>query len=170
MKHPSGNPQTVAWGEPETLTILVFLLDGREYAVPVHLVIEVARMVAVRKLPEAPHWVDGALNFRGRIVPVVDLRARLGMERREPDRSTSIVITRSESGPWGLVTDDLIEVLSVSPEELDSEETALSPVVICAVRHADRLILVLDADRLHDRSLDVLLPTGAAHSLEGDTA
>ncbi len=168
MKPSTGDIPPAASRNPEWLTLLVFLLDRREYALPVHRVLEVVRMVAVRELPEAPPWVDGAINFRGRIIPVVDLRARLGLQRREPDMATSIVITTAESGAYGLVADDLVEVLSVPPEEVDTEETAVSSVLAGAARHADRLILVLDPDTLRNPSLDALLPSGAAPVMEGE--
>jgi purine-binding chemotaxis protein CheW len=136
--------------------VLIFKVETREYALSVHQVVEVVRMVAITPLPEAPPWVDGVLNFRGRIVPVVDLRARLGISRREPDLSTPIVITVAEAGLFGLVADELIEVLPVSGHQLDASngQTPASPAVAAMVRHRDRLLLVLDPDRLHDRPVE----------------
>jgi purine-binding chemotaxis protein CheW len=117
-------------------------------------------MVAITPLPEAPPWADGVFNFRGRVVPVVDLRARLGIRRREPDLSTPIVITVAEAGMFGLVADELIEVLPVAGHQLDASngQTAASPAVAAMVRHRDRLVLVLDPDRLHDGSVNAVLP------------
>jgi purine-binding chemotaxis protein CheW len=151
-------------GEGPSTDVLVLRLEAREYALPVHRVIEVVRMVAITPLPEAPPWVDGVVNLRGRVVPVIDLRARLGIPRRVPDLSTPIVMTVAESGAFGLVADELVEVLTLSPEGPDagSEEAASSTAVTATARHGDRLILMLDADRLHDRSVDALLPTGSA--------
>lgn len=125
-------------------------------------------MVAITPLPETPPWVDGVFNFRGCVVPVVDLRARLGIPRREPDLSTPIVITMAEAGLFGLIADELIEVLPVSGHQMETSEkvTAASPAVAAMVRHGDRLLLVLDPDRLHDSSVDAVLP----NRIEGDAA
>lgn len=163
-QQPSGAPR----GEGPSTHVLVLRLEGHEYALPVHRVIEVVRMVAITPLPEAPPWVDGVLSLRGRVVPVIDLRARLGIPRREPDLSTPIVMTAAKSGAFGLVADDLVEVLTLSPEGLDagSEEAVSSSAIAATARHGDRLIPVLDADRLHDRSVDVLLPTGSTPDAE----
>lgn len=140
--------------------LLIFKLGARECALPVHHVVEVARMVAITPLPETQPWVDGVFNFRGRVVPVVDLRARLGIPRREPDLSTPMVITMAEAGPFGLVADELIEVLPVSVHQAETSNrvTAASHAVAAMVRHGDRLLLVLDPDRLHDGSVDAVLP------------
>jgi purine-binding chemotaxis protein CheW len=140
--------------------VLIFKVEARECALPVHHVVEVARMVAITPLPETPPWLDGVFNFRGRVVPLVDLRARLGIPRREPDLSTPIVITMAKAGLFGLVPDELIEVLPVADHQLDASngQPAASPAVAAMIRHGDRLLLVLDSDRLHDGSLNAVLP------------
>lgn len=139
--------------------VLVFKAESREYALPVRAVVEAVRMVEITPLPEAPSWVDGVLNFRGRVLPVLDLRARLGIPRRERDLSTPIVITAAESGLFGLVADELVEVLSLSSDQIDdaSLESSGTPAVTSMVRHHDRLILVLDPDRLQDESLEAVI-------------
>lgn len=162
---PPRAPQPLPGSAPEEEAalshVLVFKVDFREYALPVHHVVEVVRMVAITPLPETPPWVDGVFNFRGRFVPVVDLRARLGIPRREPDLSTPIVITAGEAGLFGLVADELVEVLPVSSRQLDaSNGQTPSPAVAAMVRHRDRLVLVLDPDRLHDSSVSAVLPNG----------
>lgn len=144
--------------------VLIFKVEAREYALPAHHVAEVVRMAAITPLPEAPRWVEGVLNFRGRIVPVVDLRARLGIPRREPDLSTPIVITTAESGLFGLIADELVEVLLLSSHQLDPAigESAGSPAITSMVRYGDRLILMLDPDRLHDGSLAAVLSSNSS--------
>lgn len=157
-----GSPPSVSDAVDETSLshVLVFKAESREYALPVRDVVEVVRMVVITPLPKAPSWVDGVLNFRGRVIPVLDLRARLGIPRREPDLSTPIVITAAESGLFGLVADELVEVLPLSRDQVDAPnaETAATPAVASMIRHDDRLILVLDAHRLHDEPLDAILP------------
>ncbi len=156
-----GSPPPVSQAVDETSLshVLVFKADSREYALPVRDVVEVVRMVVITPLPEAPSWVDGVLNFRGRVIPVLNLRARLGIPRREPDLSTPIVITEAKSGLFGLVADELVEVLPLSTDQVDTPtaENAATQAVASMVRHHDRLILVLDPHRLHDEPLDAVL-------------
>jgi purine-binding chemotaxis protein CheW len=158
---PPGVPQlraTLPPGDDALTGVLVLKLEGREYGFPLDHVLEVVRMVALAPLPEAPSWVHGLLNLRGRTVPVIDLRVRLGLPRREPDLSTAIVVTTTGSGLLGLIADELVEVVFVAPHELDPAgiETAASPCVIALARLGDRLILLLDVDRVREGSSDAI--------------
>jgi purine-binding chemotaxis protein CheW len=130
--------------------VLTFRLAGQEHALPVGDVVEVVRMAAVTPLPEASPWVGGVLNYRGRVIPVVDARARFGMPRRAPDLSTPIVVVRADDLAAGVVVDEAVDVVTLPgaavrpPDRLGAE----SPAVSAVARQGERLILVLDAARL----------------------
>jgi purine-binding chemotaxis protein CheW len=130
-------------------SVLTFRLEGREYAVPAGDVVEVLRMVAVTPVPEGPPWVCGVLNFRGRVIPVVDARARLGLARRDPDLSTPIVVVEAGERVAGVVVDEALDVLALpGGVEYPDRVSGASPAV-CGVAHrGDRLVLVLDSARL----------------------
>jgi len=138
-------------------SVLTFRLEGREFAVPVGEVIEVLRMVAVTPLPEAPAWVGGVLNYRGRVIPVVDARARLGMARRDPDLSTPIVVVEAGERPAGVVVDEALDVLALPGEAVQPSDGAsgVSGAVSAVARRGERLVLVLDAARLCAGSVDL---------------
>ena len=140
--------------------VVVFTLDGREHALPVRDVVEVLRMVAVTPLPEAPGWVAGVINLRGRIVPVVDLRARLGMAPHEPDLSAPIIVVRAGEAVAGLVADRAVEVLALPSEAVEPPDrlTASAAAVRGVAREGDRIILVLDSERLCEGSAHLRLP------------
>jgi purine-binding chemotaxis protein CheW len=136
-----GGPPTPAAGQ-----LLTFRLHGRDHALPVEDVVEVLRMVAPTPLPDAPSWISGVINVRGRVIPLMDLRTRLGGPRIEPDVSTPIIVVEADHTAAGLVVDEVVEVLALScdavsrPGPLTSAATAVSGVA----RDGDRLILVLD--------------------------
>jgi purine-binding chemotaxis protein CheW len=136
--------------ELDRVQVLVFTLHGRELALPVEEVIEVLRMVAVTALPEAPCWVAGVINLRGRIIPVIDLRARLGMPPREPALSTPIIVVGRREAAAGLLADGAVEVLTLPSEAVEPPDRlpAPAPAVTGMARQGDRLILVLDPRRL----------------------
>jgi purine-binding chemotaxis protein CheW len=94
-------------------SVLAFRLEGREYAVPAGEVIEVVRMVAVVPVPEAPPWVCGVLNYRGRVIPVVDARVRLGLARRDPDLCTPIIVMQAGEQAAGVLVDEALDVLAL---------------------------------------------------------
>lgn len=135
-------------------------MGDREHALPVEDVIEVVRMVAVTPLPEAPPWICGVINFRGRIIPVVDLRTRLGMPPREPDLSTPIIIVGRSEAAAGLVADGAREVLALASAAVEAphRHSSSAPAVSGMVREGDRLILLLDTQRLCDEAAHLPLP------------
>ncbi len=148
--------------------LVVFTLDGRELALHVEDVSEVLRMVAVTPLPEASGYVAGVINLRGRIVPVIDLRVRLGMAPREQDSSTPIIIVGGGEGAAGLVADGVVEVLSLPSEAVEPPSRLSAPVVSGVAREDDRLIVVLDPDRLCEGYAHLRLPIDGDQTREAD--
>lgn len=144
--------------------LLVFRIEGREYALPVGEVVEVLRMVAATPLPEAPPWVAGVINFRGQVLPLIDLRSRLGTLRREPELSDAIIVVRADKVVTGLVVDEVVEVLPVQPGAVEppSGVTSTALGVSGVAREGDRLILMLDEEQLCEGSIDLRLPFGPA--------
>lgn len=139
-------------------------MGDREHALPVEDVIEVVRMVDITPLPEAPAWVAGVINMRGRIVPVIDLRMRLGMSPREPELSTPIIIVGRNEAAAGLIADGVSQVLALASEAVESTQPHAAPALaVTGMAHeGDRLILLLDSKRLCEDAAHLPLP------LDGD--
>jgi purine-binding chemotaxis protein CheW len=170
MTNRNGQSRPPAGEAAPSVVLLVFRMDGREHALPVEDVVEVVRMVAATPLPEAPVWVGGVINFRGRVIPLIDARARLGAPRREPDLSTRIIVVQTSEWAAGLVVDEVVEVLPVRAEALDppGKATAGAAAVSGVVSEDDRLILVLDRDRLLEGSVDLRLPFDLEQTREAE--
>jgi len=104
---------------------LTFLLQDETYGVPILLVREIIAVHPITPLPHLPDHVRGVINLRGRIIPVIDLRLRLGMPARPYDSHTCIVVIdarmddREESTPMGCIVDTVSEVLSVDAAHLE---------------------------------------------------
>lgn len=147
----------IAGGDEAGVVLLVFQIAGREHALRVEDVVEVVRMVAATPLPEAPPWVVGVINFRGRVIPLIELRGRIGAPAREPDLSTPIIVVQNAEVAAGLVVDEVVEVLTVQSAALDIPAVADAPAhAVSGVAHVGhRLILVLDWERLWYGSLDL---------------
>src|SRR5262249_18747318 len=73
-------------------TLVVFALADRDSPLPTEDTAEILQMVLVTPVPEVPHWVAGVINLRGRVIPVIDLRTRLGIEPKAPELNTPILI------------------------------------------------------------------------------
>jgi purine-binding chemotaxis protein CheW len=132
------------------LRVLTFRLDGREHGLAVGDVVEVVRMVAITPLPEGPAWVAGVLNYRGRVIPVIDLRVRLGLPRREPGLSTPLIVVDAGPRPAALLVDEADEVLALPADAVQPPDPAAAacPAVTGLARHGTRLIVLLDPARL----------------------
>jgi purine-binding chemotaxis protein CheW len=140
---------------------VVFRLQDRQYAFPLATVEEVLRMVAITEVPESPDWIAGVINLRGRTVPVVDLRTRLGLPPRAPSLDTAIVVTESLlRGSVAFLADEIIDVISVPAESIDrvDELTGTAQPVYAMARNDERLIGILAVGRLAGDGIDLGLP------------
>jgi len=147
----------VATAEGEALArqLVVFSLAEEEYGIPITLVQEIIRYSAPRPIPGSPFHVEGVINLRGRIIPVVDLRARFGMGGERPEEA-KIVIVEMETMVVGVVVDEVREVLTVDAAQCEpAPEGAGDGDYIQAVAKLEgRLVVLLDMPRLlGDRAL-----------------
>ncbi|MEW6059950.1 MAG: chemotaxis protein CheW, partial [Actinomycetota bacterium] len=146
-----------------TATLIVFSLDEAEYAVPVQQVVEALRMVAITPVPESPESVSGVINLRGRVIPILDLRRRLGLRPRPFDLHNPILVADDHERLVGLVVDEVIQMLTLpesaidGPEALGRSRQAVSSVA----RMGDRLILILDLKSVCSVVDGVVIPTDA---------
>lgn len=131
--------------------LVVFSLSGEEYGVPITLVQEIIRHTPPRTIPGSPHYVEGVINLRGRIIPVVDLRRRLGVHGERPAESKVVIVAVDEL-TVGVVVDEVREVLTLSPEVCESAPpgTDDADYVEAVGKLDDRLVVVLDMLRLLD--------------------
>ena len=102
---------------------LTFVLGAESYAISVLKVREIIRLAPITVVPQMPSYVKGVINLRGKIIPVVDLRLRLGVEQTDSD-STCIVVVQVR-GPaqavlaMGLIVDSVEEVLNITAGDLE---------------------------------------------------
>lgn len=142
--------QSIQSQRAERVQWLTFRLHGGDYALAVGDVLEVLSMVALAHVPEAEPWLAGMLNLRGRVVPVIDLRRRLGLPARPIGLETPVIVAQCADRPVGLIVDEVIEVLTLAADALSAADElagAAHPVLAIA-RTAERLILLLDLQRL----------------------
>lgn len=129
-------------------------IDGQLFGIPVLLVQDVMRPRKITHIPLAPPAVCGALNLRGRIMTVVDVRSKLGLTPTDLDAGYMNVVVEHEGELYSLVVDKVGEVLKLAMEGFEHNPSTLSPVwqdVSHGVyRLQDRLLLVLDIKNLLD--------------------
>jgi len=133
--------------EETTRQLVIFSLGSEEYALPITRVQEIIRYAEPRSVASQTAWIRGVINLRGKIVPVCDLAERLGLSLERPE-TAKIVIVETAVGTAGVIVDDVDEVLTVSPEQLEDVPTADATYVDAVAKVGERLAILLNPDGL----------------------
>jgi purine-binding chemotaxis protein CheW len=137
---------------PRPETWVSFEIDREIYALPVEPVKEVLRVTEITRVPHAPKPVRGVTQLRGRVIPVVDLALRLGLPGREQDQATRILVVGSKGRLIGLLVDRVHQVMQLDRNRAQAPPedvmTSRSDFVTAVYHLAERLILMLDVDRV----------------------
>lgn len=135
--------------------VVVFQLEKELYGADISVVLEVSPLHRVTKVPRTPAYIEGVINLRGRVIPVVDLRKRLGLPVTPPTKSTRIAVAEIEGGKIGMIVDAVVEVLRVPANSVEPPSPMMSKVdsdnVMGIAKVDDRLIILLDLARVLSR-------------------
>ncbi len=111
--------------QPSGVKLLIFSLNGELYGIDILKVREIIAIQEITKIPNAPRYIKGIINLRGQIIPVIDLRLKLGFPEREYDSRTCIVVVEvkidNEEAIFGLIVDRALEVISLSEAEIERD-------------------------------------------------
>jgi purine-binding chemotaxis protein CheW len=138
--------------ENELLQLVTFGIGEEEFGIDILKVQEIIRTMAITKVPNSPPYVEGVINLRGKVIPVIDLRSRFNMECRPHDSQTRIIVLEIHKMIVGFVVDDVSEVLRIK-----SNTVELPPPVVSGIESEyikgvgkldDRLLILLDLDKL----------------------
>ncbi len=132
-------------------SLLVFDLDGARFGVDAGQVLESVWLPELTPVEEAPVWVAGVFNLRGRLVVAVDLRRRLGHPPRPYGTGDRVVVMECGSGTFGLIVSDVIDVIELAREIMQPSfriDAAAAPLVIGKAQVGDALVGLLDVSRL----------------------
>jgi purine-binding chemotaxis protein CheW len=149
-----------------TEQLLTFIVNGEEYGVDILRVQELRGWTTPMPIPNTPSFVKGVINIRGDIVPIADLRERLGLERRANGPTTAVVVLRvTQSGRqriMGVVVDAMSDVTNVPagdikpPPQFTEHGVALAKGIATL---ADKMVTILDVDQIF--SLPATAPADA---------
>ena len=135
----------------EMLQLVSFKIGGEEFAVDIMQVQEIIRMQNITSVPNAPDFVEGVINLRGRVIPIIDLRKRFGMEEKEHDKATRIIVVKVEDITVGLVVDEVSEVLRIPKDTVEPPPPIVAGVESEYIKGVgklqDRLLILLDLSK-----------------------
>ena len=128
------------------MKVVTFTVGYREYAVDVEQIREVIRLPEIVPIPDVPYWVEGIMDLRAEVIPVISLRKKLGLEDGDRPTMNRILIAHRPHRPFGLVVDMVTGVIPVSAENLSRIDDLLNPVgyLKTVARIGNRLLPMLD--------------------------
>jgi purine-binding chemotaxis protein CheW len=137
------------------LQVVGFRIGNETYGVRIGSVREIVRVPEITSVPSAPETVEGVINLRGKIIPVMDLRKRFGHSEIKPDKKNRILVVELDNKLIGLIVNSASEVLKISPAEIEAPGSVFadgeSGYVTGVGKLRDRLIILLDISKLLHR-------------------
>lgn len=154
---PSTSAIAALRGSQEVLT---FTIDDQSYGLDLLSVREIRAWTDVTPLPNTPPFVRGVINLRGAVVPIFDLRVRLGGGVTQPTSANVVIVVEIGDESCGLLVDTVSDILALGAESLqpvpataaDAEHTFLSALAT----HEDRMVALIDVNRLFNRGVPAL--------------
>ena len=137
------------------LHIVGFRIGNETYGIRIGAVREIVRVPEITSVPSAPDLIEGVINLRGKIIPVMDLRKRFGLTEIISDKKNRILVVELENKLIGLIVNAASEVLKIPPSEVDSPGSVFaegeSSYVTGVGKLKGRLIILLDIAKLLQR-------------------
>ncbi len=152
------NLHGLSQGHGDLLQLVSFHIGGEEFGLDILKVQEIIRIQELTRVPNSPDFVDGVINLRGKVIPVIALRKRFGLEELAHDKQTRIVVIEVKGNVLGFIVDSVSEVLRI-PADTVEPPPRLGKVereYVSGVGKLDnRLLILLDVDRLMSDAEDV---------------
>lgn len=140
----------------ELLQLVSFNIGSEEFGVDILKVQEINRMVEITRVPQAPSYVEGVINLRGKVIPIVDLRKRFNLEVKEYDKNTRIVVVDISGNIMGMVVDSVSEVLRLPSNTIEPPPEIVANInseyIKGVAKLEDRLLIFLDLSKVIDVS------------------
>lgn len=132
--------------------LVVFSMAKELYGVGIESIHEIVKVPDITEVPDAPPYLVGVINLRGKIVPVVDLRKRLSMPGTERTKASRVLITENTGRLLGLLVDAVSEVLKVQPEAVEPPPDMIASIgveyIIGVAKIDPRLIILIDLKKV----------------------
>src|ERR1700723_478218 len=137
------------------LQVVGFRIGRETFGVPISLVRGIVRVPSITSVPNAPDYIEGVINLRGRIIPVVDLRKRFHEIVGEPSKKNRIVVVELENRLIGLMVNSASEVLRIPPSEIEAPQDVFQEGELNYItgvgKLRGRLIILLDLNKILQR-------------------
>ena len=134
------------------IKLIIFKLGREEYGMDILRVQEIKRMMGITRVPSTPTFIKGVINLRGSVLPVLDLRTRLGLAENDLTEAARIIVVLVNDGIVGFIVDEVVEVTTINTQDVEAAQTlssGLSADFISGIAKADtRLYIMLNPDAI----------------------
>jgi len=131
---------------------VIFKLNNVEYGIEITKVNEIVKPQEVTKMPGTPDYVEGVVNLRGKVIPIVDLKVKFKLNKEERNEDTRIIVVNVNNKVIGMIVDEVFEVLRINEEQIDDTSdiaVAISDDYLQGVaKFEDRLIILLNLEQI----------------------
>lgn len=137
-----------------------FQLDGTDYAIPIMTIREIILMRPITRIPQVPAYIEGLINLRGLVIPVLNLRTRFGLPPRDFDEETRTIVASVGDKTVGCVVDAVTQVMRISADQIQPAPAAMSAATrrfLSGLAKVDeRLLVLLDLESLLESDISEL--------------
>ena len=135
---------------------LTFAVDGEDFGVGIGVVTEIVGMQKVMEVPDVPHFIRGVINLRGKVIPLLDVRARFGVPQVAYTDRTVVVVIEVDRVPTGLIVDKVFDIAEFATEGVEHLQSSARgghrPLVTSVSKRGDRVSFIVDANALVGQS------------------
>lgn len=125
-----------------------FFSENQLFAIPISDVVQIVGMQSITTIPEYPVYAKGVINLRGTIIPVIDMRLRLGKEEKEYDERTCIIVTQIKDAIIGFIVDEVDAVTDIADENISPppkiSDYSNNSYLTGVARHEGKVVLLMD--------------------------
>jgi purine-binding chemotaxis protein CheW len=152
------------------IQLVGFRLDNEDYAIAITKIQEIILMKPITRIPQVPEFIEGLINLRGSVIPIINLRKRFGLAIREVDDETRTIVVNIHDKTVGCIVDAVTQVMRINRDQIQPP-----PLSVLAISHQyieglarldDRLMIILDIERLFDEQSSVVTGQWAEKSGE----
>ena len=137
------------------IQVVGFRIGREDFGVPISAIHEIVRMMEVTQVPDAPDYIEGVINLRGRIIPVIDLRKRFGEREISKNKKNRIVVAEINGRQVGLMVDSASEVLKIPPDQIEAPPNVFGDTEVNYVtgvgKLGGRLVIMVDLAKIMQR-------------------
>ena len=130
----------------DELKLIIFKLGREEYGMDILRVQEIKRMMSITRVPSTPPFIKGVINLRGSVLPVIDLRTRLGLVETELGDAARIIVIMANDTTVGFIVDEVVEVTTINTQNIEvahALSTGLSTEYISGIAKADNRLFIM---------------------------